>query len=296
MKENVILRGLTVSGPIKEQVNEWWDVVNGKNIEASKNCLGKSIVRERLTHRNKDQLLIMRGMSRMVNKIERDIRDLIKVERLFNEQKALRRKEIDDDLNFNPLTDPKVNVNIPNKKSKKDKIKALPSTLSVFRNSLTYQTHNMVSDIGYGMAGLIEWYSLFHRLEISLDAKNITNDYAEEHFGSMKFFCKGDLGQERIIATEARGAQFRIIEGNAFVARGFLHKIKNKRNKYLASKIYINGNCEANNDNGENEIETKYINRTHSVRRNDMNNLKNLTASNNAMLYKDITLFEKKNN
>jgi hypothetical protein len=266
VKENVILRGLTVFGPYKALVNEWWDVANGKDIEGSKKCIGKGIVRERLTHKNKDKLLIMRNVSRMVNKVERDIRDLINAERLFNENKASRKKGTDD----NPLTDPKINVQIPNKKAKKDKIKVLPSTFSVFRNSITYQTHNMVYDIGMGMAGLVEWYSLIHRPDISIDAKNISNDPAEEHFGSMKFYCKGDLGQDRVIDTEARGAQFRILEGNAFVARGFLHKRKNKRNKYLSSRIYINGNCEANNDNGENEIETKYINRTHSVKRNDI--------------------------
>jgi hypothetical protein len=234
--------------------------------------------------------------SRMVHKVELDIRDLLKAERLFNEEKAKRMKENEDNLNFNPQTDPKINVELPNKKVKKAKVKALPSTFSVFRNSITYQTHNMVQDIGYGMPGIIEWYSLFHRPDISIDAKNISNDPAEEHFGSMKFYCKGDLGQDRIIMTEARGASFRIADGNAFVARGFLHKRKKKRSKYLASKIYINGNCETNDDNGENEIEIKYINKTHSVQHNDMNNIKNLTASNNAMLYKDISLFEKKKN
>lgn len=292
MEEEVIVRGIKIFAPFKQHVNIWWDVVNGKNVEGSRKSLGKDIVRERITYLNKDKLLIMRQHARMMDKMVQDVRDLMNLERLNNEKKAIQKRDAEM-MNRDSNTDTTINDNRPSKKQKKTPPKVQESVFSVFRNTFTYKTHQMTCDTSYSMAGFIDWYD-YHRPGISVDCKVISNDPVEGHFGSTKHYCHGDTGQDKIIMTESRGSQFRIEEGKAYIERGFKHRRMKHRNKSIASRIYVHGNCEADNDQGENEIETKYINRTHSVKSNDMSNLTNLYASNNARIYKDINLFQKK--
>ena len=159
------------------------------------------------------------------------------------------------------------------------------------RNYYTTQTQKMTNSTCYGVAGFIEYYNV-HRPGVSIDVKTISSDPLENHFGVVKWGCKGEVKVSKIRDAEARCSAFKLLTARQFVARGCVYETVRGRNRLLAEKVILKGNCLPNTDQGENEI--KYINRTHAIKPINMNNTSNRISHNNANLYKDKNVFQNK--
>jgi hypothetical protein len=267
LEDVVMIRGINAFSPHTVLINDVFDVFNGINVNASKNCEGKNKVLERLTYLDKRQLLLIRSTGRMFDDGARDIVRAMEVQsnEITNVMPPKKKKKITRNKQNNPINE----------------------KITLHKNYFSYQTQIMASSTCYSIASFLVGYHA-HRPNCSVNLRNLNSDCIEQHFSVFKYFCKGEVTVNRIRHAEARAATHRAIEARKYVARGFKYPPKYKRNRLSAEKVVVYGNCEPDTDNGENEM--KKINRTHAVKRNDMNSPSNMNSYMNTSLYKDANL------